>query len=235
MHFSIHRSRDVRDTATGWQDVEGDLSDYICKYIWSPTLFKDGIRSSATVLQSTCIVIDVDSGVSILEAAELTAGYQVIIGTTKSHTEDKHRFRVILFTTSSCDPRFYKATSMQWCKLLGGDLVCCESARLYFPCTDVVHVGQGRCVRVVEEDFSVEFHKRKSGDVQKSYMANIKKLKAGAGMTRGNRNNFMHICACDAAALGKPAEIIYKTLRGYTDLPDKELMTLIKSAVARRG
>lgn len=59
-----------------------------------------GYRSEATTLKGfNLIVIDVDHGTTVEQAKELLKDYTWLMYTTKRHTPDEHRFRMILPTS----------------------------------------------------------------------------------------------------------------------------------------
>jgi len=66
-------------------------------YHWANHAFKNGHRSEEnTVPGFNLIVIDVDGGVKLPVAHELLKEVKFMTYTTKRHTEDEHRFRLIL-------------------------------------------------------------------------------------------------------------------------------------------
>ena len=59
--------------------------------------FRDGYRSGANVIEGfNLLIIDVDDGLSVNTAKLLLQDYTYLLVTTKRHTEEKNRFRVIL-------------------------------------------------------------------------------------------------------------------------------------------
>lgn len=86
---------------TGWEalfdsfsrreDFRGDLHPG-----WSPAGFRDGKRGRESVLRVFALVLDVDGGWSIQGALEAFAPCYGFLHTSKSHTDDVHRFRLIL-------------------------------------------------------------------------------------------------------------------------------------------
>lgn len=66
-------------------------------YHYTAHHFKNGYRSSINALQGfNLVILDIDSGVSLSTAQMLLTGYKALFATTKSHTEQKNRFRIIL-------------------------------------------------------------------------------------------------------------------------------------------
>lgn len=64
---------------------------------WANHHFKNGHRAEENVIVGfNMIVIDVDEGVNLAAAHELLKGYKFLTYTTKRHTEEQNRFRLIL-------------------------------------------------------------------------------------------------------------------------------------------
>lgn len=67
------------------------------EYHWCNHQFKDQHRHSDNALPSfNMVVLDIDQGISIKTAKKLLKKYTFLIATTKSHTNKKHRFRIVL-------------------------------------------------------------------------------------------------------------------------------------------
>ena len=63
---------------------------------WANHYFKNGHRSEETVnVGFNLLVIDIDEGVSVETACELMKDYKFLIYTTKRHTDEANRFRMI--------------------------------------------------------------------------------------------------------------------------------------------
>lgn len=66
-------------------------------YHYTAHHFKDGYRSSDKAIEGfNLLILDVDSGTSLTTAQNLLKGYKALFATTKRHTDDEHRFRIIL-------------------------------------------------------------------------------------------------------------------------------------------
>lgn len=66
-------------------------------YNWCNHYMKNGHRSEENVQQGfNMIVLDVDGGTNMYSVHELLSEYKFITYTTKRHTDDEHRFRLIL-------------------------------------------------------------------------------------------------------------------------------------------
>ena len=65
-------------------------------YNWCNHAFLDEHRKEDNVIEGfNLVVIDVDGGISIKSCMELLKDYRFILGTTKRHTEEENRFRII--------------------------------------------------------------------------------------------------------------------------------------------
>lgn len=64
---------------------------------WCNHSFEEGHRSEDKVIPGfNMLVVDVDGGITLDAVHELLADYTFITATTKRHTEDEHRFRLIM-------------------------------------------------------------------------------------------------------------------------------------------
>jgi len=73
--------------------------------------FKDGHRNAVNALQGfNLVILDVDDGTKLNTAQMLLKGYKALFATTKSHTDQKNRFRIILplSHTVKLNPENYK-------------------------------------------------------------------------------------------------------------------------------
>ena len=75
------------------------LHRMICKtgYNYTAHHFDQGHRNRASAKQGfNMVIIDIDKGVSLQTAQKLLEGYKALFATTKRHTPELHRFRIIL-------------------------------------------------------------------------------------------------------------------------------------------
>lgn len=64
---------------------------------WCPVLFKDGHRKTENAIPGfNLIVLDIDGTTTLESVHDILAGYHFATCTTKSHTADSHRFRVVI-------------------------------------------------------------------------------------------------------------------------------------------
>src|SRR5690606_9220380 len=66
-------------------------------YHWVAHHLTDGYRDGDHIIPGfNIVVLDVDGGVNISTAKELLKDYKFMLYTTKRHTQDEHRFRILL-------------------------------------------------------------------------------------------------------------------------------------------
>lgn len=117
------------------------------EFNYSAGAFKDGYRKADNYLnKSNVLILDIDDGVSIIEAKEIFKKYMNIIATTKSHQKDKNgikcdRFRVIIPTQTdiTLDKKEYSKMMEEVYKDFPFvDKVCKDASRFYFPSKDSI-------------------------------------------------------------------------------------------------
>ncbi len=150
MRISIFTGSEASQTRAVSEEREFDAAD-ICYNMWSPALFKDGLRTNGTFASIQAIVLDIDDGLTLAEGVKLFSQYNHIVATTRSHQKDKNgvtcdRFRVILPIHSPIhDMAVFKATWNAAAKLCPQlDRACSDVARFYFPCTNIISHVSGK-------------------------------------------------------------------------------------------
>lgn len=134
-----------------------NLTKVVTTRTWSPIVFKDGVRASANFMQSELVGIDIDEGMGLEEAIERFSHLDCIIGTTKSHGIEKKtasgdirppcdRFRIILRGPVCTNKDDYEYSMQVFTDQLSSDTSCTDAARLFFPCTQIVHVSSGQMI-----------------------------------------------------------------------------------------
>ena len=61
-----------------------------------PAFTPSGVRQKSEVVESDVIVFDVDEGITIEQFETNAEGYEYLLYTTSSHTEEHHKFRVVM-------------------------------------------------------------------------------------------------------------------------------------------
>ena len=116
-----------------------EIAEYMAIYAWSPIVFFDGRRKESNFGSCNLLALDFDKGKKVGDALAEFEEYQYIVGTTKSHTEERHKFRVLIpfedEFTSAFDYRYVmKYLTVKY----GADRACIDAARFYFPCKKIV-------------------------------------------------------------------------------------------------
>ena len=118
------------------------LSKAMTAGAWSPIVFRDSIRLQTHFLYSDWAVLDFDSGRTIGEAINQYQDCIHIIGTTKSHTEDHHKFRVCIpWERRITDLNCFRYNQKFLIDDNESDQQCRDGARLYYPCRQIVSVS----------------------------------------------------------------------------------------------
>ncbi len=122
-----------------------EISEIITRNIWSPNTFKNGHRLNENFSSSFYLVLDFDNGQTTLrDAGRMFCDYRGIIGTTKSHSAEQHRFRVVIpWERPINDPLLYAYNMDLAMDKYDCDASCIDLARYYFPCKDIVACTDG--------------------------------------------------------------------------------------------
>jgi len=106
--FSKHQAYNYKPIEGKWSDYESLLKsdfNYCVHHFGEKTMLDEngeenlikGYRTEECVIEGfNLIVIDVDDGLPIEITQSILEEYEYMIGTTKSHTEENHRYRILL-------------------------------------------------------------------------------------------------------------------------------------------
>jgi len=132
----------------------GVIAETILQKAWSPIIFKDGIRKASNFISASWLVLDFDDGEMTLgQAQQEFKDHTCIIGTTMSHIDEAHRFRVALKFTMPCTDRDdYIFTLKNAIKYYPADRQCADAGRFFFPCKDLYHIEEWGCSADILED-----------------------------------------------------------------------------------
>ncbi len=147
--FHLAKSLDSSSYARGFKTADTNdierLKKAICGWVWSPCVWRDGVRKQDNFLRADWCVLDVDSPEMTLEdACRRFCDMQHIIGTTKSHQKAKgavtcDRYRVLLrFERPILRLADYRFTMRKIVKRYPVDQQPKDGARFFFPCTQIV-------------------------------------------------------------------------------------------------
>ena len=139
-HKLIHNKPEVflPEYSRDWSTAKGELWD-LSAHVRAGGAFigaamTSSRRSSAAFKASELAVVDVDHGLKIADfQAHPLAAQAAFIYTTYSHTEEKHRYRIIfrlpkLITSADV----YKAIITILVRSVGGDKACTDACRIFY-------------------------------------------------------------------------------------------------------
>ena len=118
--------------------TDDDLINFITNNAWSPSVYK-GVRNADNFISCDWLVYDIDEGLTIDGADKILSNtpYSYLILPSPSHTEENHRFRVVLpLAHSILDIETYKNTWDFGAEILKVvDTSCSDCCRAYFGST----------------------------------------------------------------------------------------------------
>lgn len=118
------------------------LSAHITKNPWSPIIFRGNKRLETNFMFSDWAVLDYENGTTIEEAIKTFCDCIHIIGTTKSHTPEAHRFRVCIPWEQRINSlHLFKHNQRVMIEYYDTDPQCKDGARFYFPCKEIISVS----------------------------------------------------------------------------------------------
>jgi hypothetical protein len=119
-------------------NTENDLIKYVTEHCWSPFVFS-GPRHADYFVSCDLLVYDIDEGLTIDEAKEKVQklGLACLCLPSPSHSEEAHRFRIILpLARTIFSPETYAATWDKGAEIFGTvDPQAKDLARAYFGST----------------------------------------------------------------------------------------------------
>lgn len=133
-----------------------ELWNIMGAYTWSPTIFKDNYRKRSNFLFADVVGFDFDEGYTIEQCLADFEGFQIMIGTTKSHQLRKNdkppcdRFRIVLpLERRVTDAAEFEHTVKWAAKIIEhSDKNCHEPARQFYPCKDFVCFHKGDAIPI---------------------------------------------------------------------------------------
>ncbi len=148
-HLTKSAKANAFSYANGFKEADTNDIERIAKgitgYVWSPCVWRDGVRRQEHFLRADWCVLDFDSGeMTVADACNAFCDTIHLIGTTRSHGIDKgghtcDRFRVaIKFTQSITNLRDYRYTMSKMVRRYPVDQQPKDGARFFFPCTEVI-------------------------------------------------------------------------------------------------
>lgn len=121
------------------------LPDIILNFVYSPIVFRDGIRKKENFLSADLLCLDFDkSDTPLIWALEFFSNFLHIIATTRSHQIKKNgitcdRYRVIIpFKNEIHSLGDYECVLSNITRLVNADIVAKDGARFFFPSKKIV-------------------------------------------------------------------------------------------------
>lgn len=216
------------------------VADLILAKDWSPVEWVDGYRLVKNFVSSACIAIDVDNGEPIERAAELVRGHPHIIATTKSHGKPKRndpiardRYRVILpLEHNVICPKVYKHNARLIARRFGGDPAACTGATHFQPSVEIYaiqSIGSPIVARYPDPEPEVDRSQYRNligTGIIEGWAANTLRNYT----SHGGRNSASYIAAKKLKDAGRDEHFAVEFIRGLTDLPEREIESVVKSA-----
>lgn len=209
------------------------LSQHILKRPWSPIIFKNNQRKQENFLFSDWAVLDFDNGYTLEEAQHDFCDCIHIIGTTKSHTDDKHRFRVCIpWEHRINNVEVFKHNQKRLISKYASDGQCKDAARFYYPCKEIVSFRshgfrQEVSLDIPKKSEAVQYKKTGFSSAVTFFMKNV--------IVVGNRNVQIYQVAKDLFRIGlSQGTILDIVLRSptYRDMKvDGDLLWEIKCTI----
>ena len=125
------------------------IPKFLCREVWSPLVWRNGLRSKINFEEASLVGLDFDNGVWTLKTAINffdDLGVPVIVGTTKSHQKEKDgkppcdRYRVILLAERTTSLADYEYSMRQLMEHVPCDKSCKDGARYFAPCKEIAFV-----------------------------------------------------------------------------------------------
>lgn len=241
VHFRAQPIRDLKH-----------LGELICRYAYSPILFRNSYRKQDNFNSADLLVLDFDSGDRSIERAKeffQALGYQFVIGTTRNHQVLKDgkiadRYRVLIPTSLTItDSECFRANMTKFISTFGADNACKDGGRMYYPCTSIfaVHeVGQPAAwdlsMRPQESSYNATEHRvylescGRAGVIPK----NLLRYAEESG-TPGSRNSAAFKISCQLYHLGLSLEaaIAWIMATPLGSLKLLEVQSVVRSAYKR--
>lgn len=243
LHISVNKNRPSPMNTFGFVKVKTtltEISEFMLTKNWSPVDFRNGHRLINNFISATCIGIDVDRGITIDQACELVASHPHIIATSKSHqkpkkndTKQRDRYHIILplETVIHC-PKVYKHNARLIATRFGGDMAPCTGAGHFQPSIAIHSIktfGQPIIPRYPEPEREVDpsqYRNLIGTGIIEGWAAN-----AMINFGRyGGRNSAAYVAARKLRDAGRDSNFAIAFIRGLTDLPEREIESVVKSA-----
>lgn len=226
------------------------FSKFITNRVWSDCIWREGKRAESNFLHSDYCVLDVDGGYSLYDAMDELCDTAHIIATTKSHTEQEHRFRIILpwqGRISSVD--VYRFNLERLIKKYDADPAGIDGARFFWPSKEIKSVVEIEDSMFLEEALPLpEGYKSLSEKARLQLELHRRYQNAGAlhpwirhclavGCNDGERNTTIYSLAKALSYYGwsfeKILDAVLKSPVPLPSAPRKEIENAIRSGIRK--
>lgn len=251
--ISFHLSQKFDEPNGFYKDFKtADISDFtrisscMSKFVWSPCIWKDGIRHQSNFIRADYCVLDFDDGeMSLSQAINTFCDMKCIIGTTKSHQKEKHgivcdRFRVLLeWEEPITDLRIYRFNMHNFMKNYPCDKKCKDGGRFFYPCNDIVFYSKEGYVEAVNKRVPDRFEVYSDPNPVFQHLLippSVFLKRLDRNYKADNRNNAFYGFAKDCVKIGLTDDAIIQAFKSshafksLPPLPDREIYITLMSA-----
>lgn len=240
------------DIAFGYEPMEEKffslpnvLSFHDQVFHWTNHAFKDKHRAGANVIPGfNLVVLDVDGGFSIETAKDLLKAYTYIIHTTKRHTEECNRYRILLpikyvLKLEREDYKAFMNNILDWLPF-PSDEGANQPERKWTTTPDCdCYTNQGELLDPLK--FIPKTSKNEAYKKEQKEAKNLPALERWLlqEAKSGNRNNILHRYACILLDQGKDQRNIEKSIltfngKLFNPLSEDEIKSTIFVSIAKR-
>jgi len=208
------------------------LSQHILNKSWSPIIFKDNRRLESNFLYSDWAILDYENGSTLEEARNTFCDCIHLIGTTKSHTKEAHRFRVCIpWSERITDLATFKYNQTRFIEDHDTDAQCKDGARFYFPCTTIYSANiEGFRVDVKPPPKAEEIVKNYT--VESTGFSQLVNFFMKNKMNLGDRNKRVYQVAKDLLRIGLDKQVVGQIiLRSPTYRDNIEIPPSLKTEI----
>lgn len=240
--ISISKSKEIRGNAHSFfstQDIRsaGNFHIVLLSCIWSPIVWRGGLRQGANFSEASYLALDFDDGRWMLRDARNWVqenNYTAIIGTSKSHQKEKvskdgtvqpatDRYRIVIpFDRTIKRGQEYRAVMETVFRDIPCDQSCKDGARFFYPCKEIYYQQEGQKFPLPDVSALLAQYEKPLTEDDLDDQADIR---AGVwpiwvtsalnyGVPAGQRNTTLYRIAATLAGAGYSLSEIEATIRG---------------------
>lgn len=259
--ISISKSKEIRGNAHSFfstQEIKsmGNFSIVLLSCIWSPIVWRSGLRQAANFKEASYLALDFDDGRWMLCDAKNWVqenNYTAIIGTSKSHQKEKvskdgtvqpatDRYRIVIpFERTVTRGTEYRAIMETVFKDIPCDQSCKDGARFFYPCKKIYHSQTGEPFKLPDVSTII---KQYDAPLTEDETEDLEDIRAGVmpvwitsalnhGVPPGRRNVTLFRIAATLAGAGYGVSDIEKFVNGsfFDCLGREEIEHTIRSGI----